>query len=291
MEGFGILEAVAFAEFAVAGEDEFLDVVAVGGGIVVAEQGEFEIAFGEFGAEAGTVCAGRPFGDVGAVGFHLFIDDAGDVDDAGDFGAAGEVILVGDGVGLESGNELFGVVVGAAGHPASGFDGAGGHVMIGVFFVVGPGIPADDGVGLEGSDEEDEAAEEFIEGGAAHLMVAVVEIELVFEAEDRDEFGVVILVAEDVIADGAWGAESGGVAHVVVGGTDEVAGVSLFDEFGDGAGGTEGDIVGVRLDGEEDFAAMGHAGVGAFDDGLVLLGADDLGGERARDEFAEQIAA
>ena len=37
VEGFGVLDAVLFTERAAAGEDEFLDVVAFGGGIVVAQ--------------------------------------------------------------------------------------------------------------------------------------------------------------------------------------------------------------------------------------------------------------
>jgi hypothetical protein len=141
------------------GEVEFLDVVAVGGDVVVAEEGEALIAFGEFGAEAGTGVSAGSFGDVGADGVDALIDLAADVDDAGDFGTAGEVVFVLDGFGLESGGEVIGEIVGAAGHPTGGFDGLGHRVMVGILFVVAPGIPADDGVGLHETDEEDETAD------------------------------------------------------------------------------------------------------------------------------------
>ncbi len=141
------------------GEVEFLDVVAVGGEVVVAEQGEALIAFGEFGAEAGAGVAAGSFGDVGANGVDALIDLAADVDDAGDFGTAREVVLVLDGFGFEPGGEVLGEIVGAAGHPTGGFDGFGDRVVIGVLLVVAPGVPADDGIGLHEADEEDEAAD------------------------------------------------------------------------------------------------------------------------------------
>ena len=125
MEGFGVFDAVFFTEGAAAGDDEFADVVAFGGDVVVAEEGEALVAFGEVVAEAGAEVAGGAFGAVGAVGVDYLFDLIGDVDDAGDFGAAGEVVFVFDGLGGVAHGDLFGEIVGAAGHPGGGFDGAG----------------------------------------------------------------------------------------------------------------------------------------------------------------------
>ena len=44
VEGLGVFQAVLLAGFAVGGEDEFADVVAVGGGVVGAEQGQAELS-------------------------------------------------------------------------------------------------------------------------------------------------------------------------------------------------------------------------------------------------------
>ena len=66
-------------------------------------------------------------------------------------------------------------------------------------------------------------------------MVVVVQVEVGFAAEDARDLVVVALVAEHVLADGAGRAEAGGIAHVVVGRADEVAGVAFFDQLGDRA--------------------------------------------------------
>ena len=95
-------------------------------------------------------------------------------------------------------------------------------------------------------------------------MVVVVQIEVALAAEHARDLVVVPLVAEDVVADGAGRAEAGRIAHIVVGGADEVAGVAFFDQLGDGAGGHERNVVGVGLDGEQDLSLMGLAGIGAL---------------------------
>ncbi len=127
-------------------------------------------------------------------------------------------------------------------------------------------------------------------------MVVVVQIEVGFAAEDARDFIGVALVAEDVVADGAGGAEAGGIAHIVVGGAYEVAGVAFFDELGDGAGGHERNVIGVGLHGEEDFSLMGPAGVEALegDAGRRLhgsnLGASQPGDRAGGDQGAAKIA-
>jgi hypothetical protein len=55
----GIFDAVGLAQGAAAGEHEFADVIAVGGHVVVAQEGQPVAAAGKFGAEAGAVIAGR----------------------------------------------------------------------------------------------------------------------------------------------------------------------------------------------------------------------------------------
>ena len=99
----------------------------------------------------------------------------------------------------------------------------------------------------------------FVERDIAHAVVVVVQVEVAFAAENARHFGGVALVAEHVLADGAGRAEAGGIAHVVVGRADQVAGVALFDQLGDGARGEERDVVGVRLEREQDFSLVGLA--------------------------------
>ncbi len=45
---------------------------------------------------------------------------------------------------------------------------------------------------------------------------------------------------------------------------DQVAGVTLFDQLGDGAGGRERDVIGMRLEREQDFSLVGLARVGTL---------------------------
>ena len=154
--------------------------------------------------------------------------------------------------------------MGAAGHPAGGFDGLRHGVVIGILFVVRPRVPADHGVGLDEADQKNDAADQLVERDVAHAVVVVVQIEVAFAAENARHLVGVALVAEHVLADGAGRAEAGGVAHVVVRRADQVAGVALFDQLGDGAGGRERDVVGMRLDREQDFSLVGLSRVGAL---------------------------
>ena len=94
VEGFGVFDAVFLAQLAAAGEDELLDVVAVGGHVVVAEERQLLAAAGQLGPQLRAVRAGRAFRAVGAIGVDHLIDDAADIDDAGDLGPAGVVVLV-----------------------------------------------------------------------------------------------------------------------------------------------------------------------------------------------------
>src|SRR6478609_7567737 len=100
-----------------------------------------------------------PFRGIGTVGFHFLIDLLADVHDARDLGTAREVILVAYRNGLETRGEMFRIVVVASGHPASGFDGAGDHVVIGILFVMRPWIPTTNCIYLEQPNQKDDAAD------------------------------------------------------------------------------------------------------------------------------------
>lgn len=285
MKCFGVWNAVFGAESAATGDDELADVISFGGDVVIGEKGQALVPFREFVAETGAEVAGRAFGAISAVGVDDLVDLLADIDDAGNFGPAGEVVFfLNRSWGVAKG-DLLRKVVGAAGHPAGGLDGAGDCVVVGVFFIMGPGIPADYSVGFEGANEKDKAANDFIEGDVGHAMVVVIEVEVTLAAEDASDFGVIAFIAKDVFADGAGGAEARRVTHIVIGGADEVTGVALLNEFGDGAGGGERDVVGMSLDGEEDLALMGLASGGSFENGRSLL-CEQRRGEEAREELA-----
>ncbi len=120
--------------------------------------------------------------------------------------------------------------------------------MIGILLVMSPGVPADDGIDFQQADQEDQAALELILRDVAHAVVAVIEVEDLFEPQNARDFIVVALVAKHVLADGAGSAQSRGVTHVVVGRSNQVARVPLFDELGNRARGEERNIIGMRLD-------------------------------------------
>ena len=91
---------------------------------------------------------------------------------------------------------------------------------------------------------------------SAHAVIVVVQVEMAFAAEDPRHLGVVALVAEHVLADGARRAQAHGVAHIVVGRADEISRVSFFDQLGDRARRGERDVIGVRLDRQQHLAAV-----------------------------------
>jgi hypothetical protein len=164
--------------------------------------------------------------------------------------------------------------------------------VVGILFIVSPRIPGNDGVHFQQADEEDQSPDELVEGDVAHAVVVVVEIEVALAAEDSGDFGVVAFIAKDVLADGACGAESRGVAHVVVGAADEVAGVALFDELGDGTCRKERDVVRVGLAGQQHFSFVRLAGGRLLEKHawLRLLGGGEPGDRAGCQDVAEEIA-
>src|SRR5260370_987544 len=64
VELLGVLDAIVAAEFAVSGEHELLDIGALGGDVVVAEQRQAEIARPQLLAQARAVAAARALGPV-----------------------------------------------------------------------------------------------------------------------------------------------------------------------------------------------------------------------------------
>ena len=259
MECLGVFHAVLASQFPVARQEELLDVVAIRGGVVVAQQRQAPATPGQFGSQLRSVMPRRPFRHVGAVGLHLLVHHAADVHHARDLRPPRVVVLVADLAGLEPGRQLLGIVVRPAGDPARRLDGAGQRVVIGILLVVRPRVETNDRIHLQQADEKNQPAHQFVLRDAGHVVIVVVQVEIAFEAQNGDQRGVVALVAQHVLADGAGRAESGGVAHVVVGGANQVARVTLPDEFGHRARGGKRDVVRVRLDGQQHLAFVRHA--------------------------------
>ena len=88
---------------------------------------------------------------------------------------------------------------------------------------------------------------------------------MAFAAEDPRHLGVVALVAQHVVADGARrarGPAASPMSSLVA--PNQVSGVALFDQLGDRARGGERDVVGVGLDRQQYLAAVRLAGGGAL---------------------------
>ena len=160
---------------------------------------------------------------------------------------------------LQSGRELLRIVVVPAGHPASRFHAAGRHGMVGILLVVRPGVPADDRVDLQQPDQEDEAALQLVLRDVAHAVVGIVQVEGPLETQDARDFLVVALVAQHMLADRAGRPQPAGIAHVIVGGADEIAGVAFADELGDRARRHQRDVVGMGLDRQQHLALVRRA--------------------------------
>src|SRR5215470_2560132 len=67
VEGFGVGHAVLLSQLAVPRQEELLDVIAVGGRVIVTQQGQALVLPGELGAEPGAVASAGPLRLVGAV--------------------------------------------------------------------------------------------------------------------------------------------------------------------------------------------------------------------------------
>src|SRR5439155_24287146 len=93
--------------------------------------------------------------------------------------------------------------------------------------------------------------------------------------------------------------ERGSIAHIIVGGADEVSRVTFFDQFGDRAGRHQRDIVGVSLEREKHFPFVRLTGERALKKSfggrrrpLLLLGGMDQSRERtSSDQIAKEIAS
>src|SRR5205823_6653747 len=172
-----------------------------------------------------------------------------------DFGTPGVIILLRDRVGLETGDELLRVIVLAAGHPAGGLDTTAKHIVVGILFVVRPGILAEYSIDLKRANEKNEAADQLVARNVAHAVIVVLQAEVTGKPERARLLVDFALIAQDVIADGPRLTDI--VTHVVVGGADHVAGVALGNELGHRAGADESDVIGVRLDGGEHLSFVG----------------------------------
>ena len=195
----------------------------------------------------------------------------------------------------QSGGELFGIVVRATSDPAAGLHGTSRHVVIGILFVVGPGIPGHHGVNFQQADQENQPAHQLVEGNTAHVMVVVIQIELALQAKNRHELFIVAFVTQDVFADGTWRPQSGRVAHVIVGRTDQIAGVALLNELGDRSGREQRNIIGVGLHGEEHLAFVWCLRCRSLNDDLAgclrTFSSGEPQGRRARDYVREEVAS
>jgi hypothetical protein len=95
-------------------------------------------------------------------GIYLFVDLAADIHDACNLWPPREIIFVLHRFGREARGKLFRIVVRPSCHPAGRFHSTSEHVVIGVFFVMCPRIPADDGIDFEEADHEDYATNHLV---------------------------------------------------------------------------------------------------------------------------------
>jgi hypothetical protein len=138
--------------------------------------------------------------------------------------------------------------------------------VVGVLFVVAPRIVGDDGIHFKEAEEEDETLTEFAAGDVIHHVVVVVEVVDFFAAKDFGHGVGIALVGGDGFGIPAR------ARHIIVGHADHIGGVAFIDQLERGAGGEDGDVVGVGLDEGEDFALVRFAGDGAFNDkGAVFV--------------------
>ena len=110
---------------------------------------------------------------------------------------------------LQSRFVVLGEIMSASGHPASGFHSLCDCVMIRIFLIMGPRVPADHSIRLDQSNHENHAANHFIERDVAHSMVAVVQFEVIFTPENACDFGVIALVPKYVLANASGCARPG----------------------------------------------------------------------------------
>src|SRR5438874_6236520 len=94
MERLRIFDTMFLAEGTAAAENEFLDVVAVGAYVIIAEERKSLAALRQFCPQSRTMIACWPFGPVGAVGVDDLLDHAAHVHDPVDLRPPRVVILL-----------------------------------------------------------------------------------------------------------------------------------------------------------------------------------------------------
>ena len=124
--------------------------------------------------------------------------------------------------------------------------------MIGILFVVRPGVVTKHGVRLEQPEQEDQAANQLVPGYVAHAVIVVVEREIPREAEHAGLLGDLALIPQDVFTDRARLAHV--IAHIIIRGSNHVARIAFLNQLGHRARRKQGDVIGMRLDRDENFA-------------------------------------
>ena len=107
---------------------------------------------------------------------------------------AREIIFFANAVRLQARLEMFRKIFAAAGHPAGGLDRLRGDIMIRIFLVMVPGIVAEYRVDLQQPEQKDQAHAQLDPADIIHAMVAVAQIENVFQARRLDQCACVALV-------------------------------------------------------------------------------------------------
>src|SRR2546423_7203790 len=105
--------------------------------------------------------------------------------------------------------------------------------MIGILFVVGPRIVAEDRIDLQQTKKENQPADQLVARDIAHAVIVIVESEIALEPQHTRLLGYLAFVAQDILTHGTWLAV--GISHIVVCGANHVAGVTFLDQFGYGS--------------------------------------------------------
>lgn len=159
-----------------------------------------------------------------------------------------EVVFLAHTVRLQAGVEVLRVVLAAAGHPRRGLHARAGDVVVGVLLVVPARVVGDDDIGFQQAEQEDEPLPQFAAGDVVHHVIVIVQV---IDLADAEDLGQRLVVAQ-VRADG-FGIVAG-AGHVVVGHADQVRRGALVDQLCQQAGGEDGNVVRVRLDGQHHLA-------------------------------------
>lgn len=145
---------------------------------------------------------------------------------------------------------MFRIILAHPRHPARRLDRRRRHIMVRIFLIVSPRVVADNRIDLQKTEQKNQPRPQFQGRHRVQHVIAIVQVVNFLQPERLRDGLIVALIRQHSFAD----RPRPGV--IVVGGANQIAGVSFLDQLQHKTSGENRKIVGVRLNRRQHFSRM-----------------------------------